>query len=331
MVTVRQFSRGVGRTLRAMERDARRAERQRLLHEKAMAKQAMLDASADAASAYQQLIEILTGSHRVPFKRRDWSAAANKPWPADAERRDTQERAAKTAAESYTPSWFARTFGFEKRQRAQLEKAIIDARSADDSAYRAEQDRIAAQRREIEFAQSVIALKADAVTAVINDHAGLDETGLEGVSILAIGGRVIAVVDGMEFDDMPTQSISLLQSGKASVKPLPRSKALELHRDNLCSSAVTVAAAFLRVLPVDAVEVVVETDLLDPATGHIEPQPVIYLRATAQALENVNLLNAEPAPLAERLGAHMTWSRKDGFRPINIGAFDLPLELLEDA
>lgn len=73
-----------------------------------------------------------------------------------------------------------------------------------------------------------------------------------------------------------------------------------------------------------------QTDLLDRATGHISSEPVLYVRVTAQALQSVNLKLAEPAMLAERLGAHYNWNRKSGFSPLNLGVFDLPLELLAD-
>jgi hypothetical protein len=125
--------------------------------------------------------------------------------------------------------------------------------------------------------------------------------------------------------------VSLLKSGKASFKELSPGRILELHRDNICSSAVRIAAEFLRVMPLDAVEVIMETDLLDRATGHIEPHPVLYARVTAQALGMVNLKMADPGPLAERLGAYMDWNRKDGFRPIDLTVHHLPQELFAPA
>jgi hypothetical protein len=83
MVTINQFSRGVGRTLRAMERNAQRAQRQQLAHQKAMARIAMLEAAADAAEAYDALLDNLTGSHRAAFSRMDWVMTAAAPVPED--------------------------------------------------------------------------------------------------------------------------------------------------------------------------------------------------------------------------------------------------------
>src|SRR3546814_8288740 len=64
---------------------------------------------------------------------------------------------------------------------------------------------------------------------------------VEGLDTLFIDGRVVAVVDGLDLEDMPEESISLLKSGKASVKAIPVGKRHELHRDAICSAAVRVA------------------------------------------------------------------------------------------
>src|SRR3546814_15319695 len=68
------------------------------------------------------------------------------------------------------------------------------------------------------------------------------------------------------------------------------------------------------------------TDLLDRGTGHIDAQPVLHLRVALQALGALNLHRAEPAALVDRLGGHMDWVRRDGFRAINAAAFGVDLE-----
>jgi hypothetical protein len=331
MVTVRQFSRGVGRTIRAMERDAQRAARQRSLDEKARARQAMLDEAADASEAYEDLIEILTGAHRKAFSRIDWLAAANAPLLNEPALTDVREQKAIQLLQAYRPSWLARTFGLAKGARLKLQKAVTAARHRDADDFAASCKAADERREQIAFAQEVATLKSKALISAINQHAELEEAPVEGINVLAVDGRVIAVINGLETEDMPRQSITLLQSGKASQKPLTDTKIHELHRDNVCSSAIRVAAEFLRVLPIDAVEILVEVDLLDRGSGHIMPQAVLYVRVAAQALRTVNLTLADPAPLIERLGGHLNWSRKDGLRPIDLEAFHLPPELLAEA
>jgi hypothetical protein len=138
--------------------------------------------------------------------------------------------------------------------------------------------------------------------------------------------RKADAADGLDLEDMPDQAVTLLQSGKASIKALPKSRVLELHRLNICSSAVRVALEFLNALPLDAVEVVMQTDVLDRATGHIQAQPVLYVRVTAQAIASVNLALAEADALIDRLGGHYEWKKGEGFRPLNLTPFAIPTE-----
>ncbi len=63
MVTYRQVGRDLGRTLKAMDREARRLERQRIVVEKARQRQGLLEASSNAAQQYDDTIAALTGAH----------------------------------------------------------------------------------------------------------------------------------------------------------------------------------------------------------------------------------------------------------------------------
>lgn len=327
MVTVRQFSRGVSRTMRAIEQETRRARRQQQLHQQALMRQTLLDSSAEAFCAYESLIEHLTRCHQFRFSRRDWAVQAALPEPSIPIISHEREKSAATMEAQYEPNWLDNLFGSAKRKRASLREAIAQARKEDAMAYTAACERFSATLSEITFAKSILSLDATALIEAVRKHTNLDHSPIESLSIHAVKGRVIALVDALEIEDMPTESVSLLKSGKASYKNLTQRKILELHRDNICSSAIRVAAEFLSALPVDAVEVVIQIDLLDPGTGYIDPQPVLYARITAQALQAINLQMADAAAVADRLGAKFSWHWKNGFRPLNLTEFDLPDDL----
>lgn len=97
------------------------------------------------------------------------------------------------------------------------------------------------------------------------------------------------MVDGLNLDDVPDESVTLLKSVKASFKALAAGKRLEMHPDAICSTALPVAMEFLSTLPLDGVEVMMLTDILDPATDHIDAVPVLHMRVAEQALRTVNL------------------------------------------
>jgi hypothetical protein len=319
--------------MRAIDREAKRAERARLTSEKAALKQAMFEAAADAARQYDLLIQSLTCSHRIQSRRIDWLTTATEPLPAPPERYSVAEDKAAAALSSYRPSWFAKTFGFEKGQRAKLSGAIDAGRRADEDDFSARVSASEKRKLEIEFAQRLVALDHGAVAQAVNERTSLGDLPfcIEGLDLLFTESqRIIAVVDGLDLEDMPEESITLLQSGKASMKGLSKSKVLELHRENICSSALRVAMELLQTLPVEEVEIVMHSDILDRGSGHIRGKPVLYLRVAAQALSTVNLDRAEASPLVDRLGGHLDWSSREGLREINLAPFNIPTQLVKE-
>ncbi len=329
MVTTRQFGRGVTRTMRAIDRQAKQAERQRVARQNVLAKQAMLDASAQAAAEYDAVIDALTAAHRVGFARRDWLTDATAPLLDVPERSSAEEQAAEDALATYEPGWFVRSFGLTERRRAALAAAIDHARARDDADHAERQGAVEAANARIRFAQRVTERDRDAVLEALETHSALGRLpfSVEAAELLFTGdGRIVAVIDGLDLEDMPDETVTLLQSGKASIKAMASGKRLELHRDALCSAAIRVAIEILAALPLDEIEVVLLTDILDRGSGHIAGEPVLYLRVTAQALQAVNLTRAEALALVERLGGHMAWNKRDGFRAINLGAFGVDFD-----
>ncbi|MEZ5654968.1 MAG: hypothetical protein R3E04_03605 [Sphingobium sp.] len=328
MVTSRQVARGVVRSMRAMDRAAKQAERRRVAHQQALHRQALLDASARAASEYEAIVEALTGAHRITLSRRDWLTTATAPPVQAPARRDDAERRAAAELENYSPGWFTRVLKREERARQALADEIDAARARDDDEHASAVQAAEAENLRIAQAQQIVERDPEAMVRALEDHSALADLpfSVEGLDTLFIDGRVVAVVDGLDLEDMPEESISLLKSGKASLKAIPVGKRHELHRDAICSAAVRVAIEFLACLPIEEVEVVMLTDLLDRGTGHIDARPVLHLRVALQALGALNLHRAEPTALVERLGGHMDWVRRDGFRAINAAAFGVDLE-----
>lgn len=327
MVTSRQLFRGVGRTVRAMDRASKQAERQRVVRQQAMHRQAHLDASARAAAEYNEIIEALTGAHRVSLTRIDWLAKATAPEVLIPQRRSDAEDAAAARLAGYSPGWLVRALGREQRTRDRLAEEADDARAQDEAAHSSAVAAAMRRNSEIATAKRVIDLDPDAMVAALDEHSSLGTLpfSVEGVDSLFVDSRIIAIVDGLDIEDMPEEIVTLLKSGKASVKDLPVGKRQELHRDAICSAAIRVAMEFLATLPIGEVEVLMLTDILDRSTGHIVAAPVLHLRATSQALATLNLPRTQAAAVVERLGAHLEWSKRDGFRAINAAAFGIDL------
>ena len=165
------------------------------------------------------------------------------------------------------------------------------------------------------------------MVAVLDEHSALGKLpfSVEGVETMLLDGRTIAIVDGLDLEDMPVETVTLLKSGKASIKDLTFGKRLEMHHAALCSASIRVAMEFLASLPIDEIEVLMLTDILDGGTGHIESLPVLHLRATSQALGALNLPNTQAVAVIERLSAHVDWSKREGFRAIDAASLGIEL------
>lgn len=147
-----------------------------------------------------------------------------------------REETAQWAEQLYRPGWFARTFGFEKRRRLKLAKGVVAARDADEADFLDRKVADQAHTEEIAFAQKVVARQPEALAKALEVNGELENLPFSAEEVevrFTHDGRLIAIVDRLDFDDMPDQSVTLLQSGKASFKPLARTRILELHRDAL--------------------------------------------------------------------------------------------------
>lgn len=317
--------------MRAIDREARKSKRRREIYAKAAAKHAMLQASARAANQYEDLVSLLCEGHKTTFKRSAFAMLATEKWPEDPVFDDVKERAARQAFETYVPGWFARTFRLANGKRKRLEAAIEKAKLNDKDDHAERIEATARRRDDIQAAKALVNLQPEAVAKAVSKHVDMSEIAVETLSVSVVDGRIVALLDALEIDDMPDEAVTLLQSGKASTKAIPAGKRQELHRDNICSSALRAAIDLLQVLPVDALEVISQTDILDAGTGHITAEPVLYMRVTAQALASVNPKQTEPVALAERLGATFNWTRKSGFRAIDLTAFGFDPEALAQA
>lgn len=313
--------------MRAMDRNAKQAQRRRLAYQKVVEREATFEAAGRAVRQYEEVIDALVGAHRVSVPQLHWSRTAAQPQSALPERTSAAEEAAKVALENYRASWFTKVLKREEKARQALEEAITVARTKDDKAHLVRVREVEDHNAGIRLAQRVIALDQEALVEAIEEHSSLDDLpfSIEGLDTMFIGGRVVAIVEGLDLEDIPEESVSLLKSGKASIKVIPVGRRHELHREAICSTAVRVALEYLAILPMDEVEVVMLADLLDRASGHIRARPVLYLRASSQALGTVNLERAEAGALVERLGGHFEWTKRDGFRAINPAAFGIEL------
>lgn len=303
------------------ERATLRAAREMARRDAAQGRAGRVDLDDGLAMSTRQL-DRLTGAHRIAYETLDWRRlAAREPLPFPV-RTHERERAARHALATYQPSWHDRLLAEEAHRRRQLTWKVAEAASADEAAFQRAYRAVEAQNAETLFARRLVNLDPQAMKEAILRRSKLAEL-TDCMNSLGLAqpsaGRVVAVVDGLQFGDMPLERIAVSAAGGA--EPIPIAERRRMHLANVCATALRVGAELVSVLPLHAVEVVVECDA--------EPRgPILQLLMTAERLANLELKTADAVSLATSIQARMDWSLENGFapiRPIPLSAVVQPL------
>lgn len=289
----------------------------------AMAKQQALADAKLQADAFAARVEVLRSVHGDCSTPVHWpSLVASGPPPAPV-MDGRGVHAAMAALQAYQPSFFDASFGGAAQHRAQLEAHVRAAEQHAHAQYAhahaAWQHACALLQWQQRVGQGVLRGDLDAYRTVVEYWDVFDEledlgSTVELQHLAATEAEVDLYVNSDEV--IPTESLSLLASGKLSTKAMPNGQRNALYQDYVCGSALRIARELFAVLPLQRVLVHAVAEMLDTATGHVEPQPVLsvlFVRATFDRLNFVAL----DASDAMKLFVHkMKFSKSNGFAPV---------------
>lgn len=259
----------------------------------------------------------LTGVHRTAYRRLDWSGFANRqPLPLPV-RTHEREKAARRALATYQPNWQDRLLGDEAIRRRQLAAKVLEAASADEAEFRKVFKVVEAENTQITLAHKLLQLDAHGIKEAIARSSKLAELteSMNGVGVSLPGnGRVVAVVDGLAFEDMPLERAT--NAGPLKREPMSVEDRRRLQVSNACSVALRVGAEFVSVLPLGAIEVVVECELAEKPGQRGVRQPVLQLLMTSMHLAKLDWKGGDAVRLATSIDTRLDWSIDKGFAPI---------------
>lgn len=130
--------------------------------------------------------------------------------------------------------------------------------------------------------------------------------------------RLVAVIEGIEEDDVPYERITGGDRRTARREPLSLGGRRQIHLAALCATALRIGAELVAVLPETEIEVVVHVDKPAADSGRPVASPVVQLLMTVKALTDLDWRAGDPIALAGALGARMDWSIETGFVPIRL-------------
>jgi hypothetical protein len=306
-----------------MERDSVRRRRELERAHRQHAKLLELERAAYEVDLHNNHIEILRSVHKECGPEFDWTAVRDAPAPAEPTRSQKRETAAQQALDGYEPGFFDKLFGRTEKKRAALADGVADARRTDDAEYQkalvAYNDATADWAESRALATRIMAGDPEAHLQAIEGLAPFAEIAGLGSSVQLIvddGGAVEALLHVNGDIVIPSEIKSLLQSGRLSVKKMPRGQFFDLYQDYVCGCVLRVARELLALLPVRAVVVTALGDVLNLGTGHVESQPILSAAVPRRTLERLNFDNLDPSDSLRNFVHRMSFRKGKGFEPV---------------
>ena len=315
--------RSLGAIAREAERQSKRRQRELERLQREQNKQLALDLAELEVQQYENLIDRLKSVHKDGSARADWQAMADSDPPTEPTRQSVNETLATEERYRYKPSVADKLLGRTTKKRAELDARIDEAKAEDDrkhsEALKRHEEALADWATDVAFAKRVLAGDAEARLEALSEAAPwseLAEFGAE-VEIFAQAPQSIECMVRVASESaIPSESKSLLKSGKVSTKQMPKGRFYELHQDYVCSCVFRVARECLAILPVDTAVVTATSVILDTSTGHLAEQPILTVAIPRATLESLNLDWIDPSDALKNFVHRMKFKKTKGFEPV---------------
>ncbi len=309
--------RTIAATMTWIERTTNRATRDRARKERATAKRGT---SPELAARYEALFEQLTRAHCVRYRRINWPEIAESGLVEPAVKADALERKARRALANYNPGVIDSLFGLGAERRRTLAEKVLAAAKKDAELFAKAKRNAQVHNLDVQLAAGVVALDFACIEAALQTHFPADDLrpALEGVAIdMSPSGKLVVHVDMLELDALPDESVGLGEGGRAVHALITPTARHEFHLANVCSAILRVAVEVMSVVPIESIEVL---GRCVPATakGPADPQPIMYVRISHQALSAMDLRRMEPVSTVTAMGGRINWDIGRGFAPIQI-------------
>jgi len=321
--------RGAFRAIRAAareaERDAKRRERAREQERAALAKAQELQYAAYVVSKYEQGIALATSLHRTSRKAIEWASLATASPPVEPHPMHTEEARAQQKLDDHRPSALEKLLHREEKVRAQLQAEMAAARDRDEARYKTDVEAYRASLQEYteqrELAERILARNSEAMLEVVlarEPFADISEFGVpREFRIVGQGERMAADLLVSREDIIPKETPRLLSSGRLSIKQTPKSQHNCVYQDYVCSAVLRLATEILSLLPIEAVVVTALHNMLNPATGHLEEQPILSALIPRKTLAQLNLDAVDPSDAMRNFLHQIDFKQATGFRPVS--------------
>ncbi|OWV28383.1 hypothetical protein [Halomonas campaniensis] len=315
--------RSIGAAVRAAERDAKRRQRDLERRQQQYEKMQELEQAAYEVEVYENHIDVIQSTHKEGSPPIDWHKVASSKQPVKPKISNDNESEARQSLESYKPGLIDRLFKREEKKREFLIQKIDEAIRKDEVNYKSRISRWEKDTEEwtesVGMANALLDGKAEAKIEVIDNLQPFAEISNLGSSLsVAVYGNGIleATINVHGAKIVPSETKSLLQSGKLSVKKMPKGKFNEIYQDYVCSCVLRVGNELFSAIPDNLVIVTAIDKLLNSKTGHLEEAPILSVAMSRSTIENLNLETIDPSDSMDNFKHNMSFKKTKGFERV---------------
>jgi hypothetical protein len=317
--------RSIGAAVRAAERDAKRRQRELEKQQKQFEKMQELEQAAHEVNVYENYIDVICSLHTESSNQINWGAVRKEKSPIEPVNENPNESIARERLESYKPGIIDRLFSREEKVRDRLQSEIVVAKEQDESSFRKTyadwEVRLADWKESVELAQRLLDGDPKAKVEVIDELNPFTEISKLGSGLsfeIQEGSKILEVELNIHSSEIiPSETKSLLSSGRLSTKKMAKGVFNELYQDYVCSAVIRVANEIFAVLPDDIVIVSAVDDLLNSKTGHLEKSAILSVIFSRDTLGKLNLSKIDPSDSMSNFVHNMDFKRTTGFKTVH--------------
>jgi hypothetical protein len=314
--------RSINALLREAERDARRRAGQQLRAERERLAQLERQHAAAAVQEYESYVNSITSVHKAASTPVDWVRLAQSGPPKPPERTRKNEDAARIALATFRPSMLDKILGRTDTKTTALKRQIHSAIMADEQDFHTCRQRYEADLLEWEQATErakQVLKDGQLIIDTIRKHnpfTAISELGSQ-LDFKVDETMLLTVSVNVHSEDIiPNEEFGFCKSGKLAFKKLPKAKYYELYQDYVCGVVLRIAREICALLPIDGFIITAEDEILNSATGKIDPQPILSVYVRRATLQSLNFERVDPSDAMKNFVHNMDFKKTQGFKPV---------------
>ncbi len=287
---------------------------------------------------FESEMESLLSIHKELTLNVDWNFVLSSPVPNEPTNSKEKEKIAETEFKNYKPGVIDKLLKkTESKKEAlihEIEKAkIIDEQNYQDALIQYETD-LEDWKISVDLAEKILKKDQESYLEAITFFDPFSDIYNFGKKLEFSINSEILQADVLLHDEkvIPSESKSVLKSGKLSIKKISLSRQNELYQDHVCSVVLRIAREIFSLLPIEFLIINAIGSILNTQTGYKEEKPILSIAITRPILESLNFENIDPSDSVNNFVHKMDFKSIKGFlsiQPLTSEEFDAFAVVLE--